>query len=121
MTFTVTYENGEQSQMSYENVLRNIRINPTFIKRIDKQTAEICNLGVSIDPYVIRYVKDQNNEICLKALRQNYCFIEFIYNTDRSFIEEAIKIDPGLVLSMRKDQVELLKEYGLYDKKMFDY
>lgn len=102
-----------------------INFNPLFLEYIENQFDSVCELALSIDTSVCKFIKNkellqklldvgkngmllefvenQNEEICERAIIQNPFAIKYVKNKNRKLCLLAVKID-GMTLEHIKDQ-----------------
>lgn len=96
-------------------LLKFVRMNPFRIKDIEDQTEEICLAAVKRDGYALEFVKEQTEEICIEAVRQNCYSIQFVENqTFKTCAEFLNKIMGQYVKDKElRDKVKNCLEKGL--------
>ncbi len=65
--------------------------------------------AVKQDGYALRYVKEQDREICLEAVKQDGLALQYVKEQDREICLEAVKQD-GLALRYVENYYEEMKD-----------
>ncbi|NJK16351.1 DUF4116 domain-containing protein, partial [Clostridioides difficile] len=61
------------------------------LKYVKEQTEEVCLKAVKQDYRMLKYVNKQTEEVCLEAVRQNYRALYYINDKTDNVLIEAIK------------------------------
>jgi hypothetical protein len=112
--------NNQTSELCFEA----IKQNPYLLKYVDKQTYDlqllaVKNGGLSLehvnfirDPQKYKVSKDKYNEICLTAIKQNSCALEYVLNPTNEMYLAAVKQN-GLSIRFIKNKLSMTSEICL--------
>ena len=79
----------------------------SILRFMENQNEALCLKAVKQNGLALRFVKDQTEEICWEAIRQNAEALEYVKNQTREICLEAIKKYAG-ALDLVRDQSEEL-------------
>ncbi len=88
-----------------QNMIDIISEYPYELKYIKNQTDEICKIAVKQEGYTLVYVKNQIDEICKIAVKQYGRALEYVKNQTDEICQLAVKED-GLALEYVKNQTD---------------
>ena len=87
-----------------------VKKNPFSLKLIEHQTEEICLEAVRNDGFAIHFVKKQTEQICLEAVKQWKYALQFVKEQTEQICLEAVKINGRSLMIVKEQTTEICLE-----------
>src|SRR3989339_756209 len=68
-----------------------VEINPYTLKYVNEQTEELCKFAVSRECRMLKYVKEQNEELCKIAVSRNGIMLKYVKEQTEELCKIAVK------------------------------
>jgi hypothetical protein len=84
-----------------------LKIDCLFLRYIDDQNEELCINAVIENPYAIQYVKNQTNKLCICAIENQPYTIQYIKDQTHELCMLALKYNPCVIGYIKNQTPEL--------------
>lgn len=95
------------NNMSEIDIINKIEQDPYFIEHIKNPTKEMKLLAVSVSGFSIQYIKDQDTDIQIEALKNHHLSFQYIKNPTLECCKLAISLDPDNIQWINNPSEEL--------------
>ena len=76
---------------SWEEAMKAVKQDWNVLKYIKEQTEEMCIEAVKQNWYALKYVKEQTESICIEAVKQDWHALQYVKEQTESICIEAVK------------------------------
>mgnify|MGYP000317113444 CR=1 FL=1 len=88
-------------------ILQLIQYEPVVIRYVRNQTEELCRVAIEKNPYALSYIRNQTEEMCLLAMKKDSMMLEWIKNQTEELCLSAVRRNPDAI-SVIKNQTKTL-------------
>jgi hypothetical protein len=114
---TIEYSNIKQLLVD----LHIVSCNGLLLKFAKEQTEEICLEAVKNNGLALEFVENQTEEICLEAVKNNGLALEFVENQTEELCLEAVKNNGFAILQVENKTRQICLEAIKQNESVSDY